>query len=130
MTIPSLGTKGAQLDLLVRQGATFGPNSTAVKDGVGAAIDITGATVRAQIRKTPDAVSAVATATCTIVSGAGGVFTWEFSDTETAAMTCSVIDENEPESLYYWDLEIEFSGSGRIVPLLFGDVRVFREITK
>lgn len=128
MTNPVIGTKGAALDLLIRQGATVGPHTvTYTEDGV--AVDITGATVRAQIRLLPSSVTAAATATCTLVTPASGIFTFEFSDTETAAMTCSIVDENEPESLYYWDMEIEFA-SGRIVPLMYGDVRVFREVTK
>lgn len=129
MTTPTIGTKGARLDLLVRQGATLGPNSTTLRDGAGDPIDITGATLRAQIRITPDAVTAAATAVCTITNAAGGVFTWEFSAAETTALTCSVVDENEPESLYYWDLEM-LKADTTVVPLLYGDVRVFREITK
>lgn len=129
MPNPTVGTKGAALDLIIRQGATLGPNSTTIKDGSGTPIDITGATIRAQIRLLPSSVTAAATATCTIVTPAAGLFTWTFSDTETAAMTCSVIDENEATSLYYWDMEIEYA-SGVVVPLLYGDVRVFREVTK
>lgn len=129
MPNPTIGTKGAALDLIIRQGATLGPNSTTIKDGSGTPIDITGATVRAQIRLLPSSVTAAATATCTLVTPASGLFTWTFSDTDTAALTCSDVDENEPESLYYWDMEIEYA-SGVIVPLLYGDVRVFREITK
>jgi hypothetical protein len=129
MTIPTIGTKGAQLDLLIRQGSTLGPNSTTLKDGAGAAIDITGALLRGQIRKTPDAVAVSAAATCAIVSGPGGIFTWKFEAVDTTALTCSVTDENQAESLYVWDLEIEYT-DGRIQPLLYGDVRVFREVTK
>ncbi len=129
MPNPSIGTKGAALDLLIRQGATVGPNSCTLKDGTGDPIDITGATVRAQIRLTPDAVTAAATAVCTLVTPAAGVFTWHFTAAETTALTCSVIDENEPESLYYWDMEL-LKADATVVPLLYGDVRVFREITK
>jgi len=129
MPTPSLGTKGAQLDLLVKQGATLGPNATTLLDGTGSPIDITGCTVRAQIRLTPDAVTAAATAVCTLVTPAAGTFTWSFTAAETTALTCSVVDENEPESLYYWDMEL-LKADSTVVPLLFGDVRVFREITK
>jgi len=129
MTIPVIGTKGAQLDLLVRQGGTLGPNSTTLKDGSGTPINITGALLRAQIRKTPDAATVSATAVTAIVSGPAGTFTWEFTEAETAALTCSVTDELQSESLYVWDMEIEYT-DGRIQPLLYGDVRVFREVTK
>ena len=128
MTNPVIGTKGAALDLLVRQGATVGPHTVTYQED-GVAVDITGATVSAKIRLLPSSVSAAATATCALVTPASGIFTFTFSATDTAALTCSDVDENEATSLYYWDLEILFSG-GRVVPLLYGDVRVFREITK
>jgi len=40
MTNPVIGTKGAALDLLIRQGATVGPNSTTLKDGTGTPINL------------------------------------------------------------------------------------------
>jgi hypothetical protein len=129
MTTPYIGTKGGNLDLVIRQGATLGPEHIAVRDSSGTPIDITGATLRASIRKTPDAATVAASATFTPISPTAGTSYWEFSATATGAITCSPIDENQPESLYVWDMEIEFA-SGRILPLLYGEVRVFREVTK
>ena len=124
-----VGSKGGNLDLLIRQGATLGPNLTQLKDRTGAAIDITGATIRSEIRKTPDAVTVDATAVCTITDAANGTFTWSFTAAETKLLTASPIDEQQPTSLYVWDMEIQYS-TGRIQPLMYGDVRVFREVTK
>lgn len=129
MPNPTLGTKGAQLDLIVKQGATLGPNTTTLLDGVGDPIDLTGCTVRAQIRKTPDAATIACTAVCTLVTPASGIFSWSFTAAETTALTCSTVDENEAASLYYWDMEL-LKADSTVVPLLYGDVRVFREITK
>lgn len=124
-----VGSKGGNLDLLIRQGATLGPNSTQIKDRTGTAIDITGATVRSEIRKTPDAVTVDATAVCTITDAANGAFTWEFTAAETKLLDADPVSEEQPLSKYVWDMEIQYS-DGRIQPLMYGDVRVFREVTK
>lgn len=124
-----VGSKGGNLDLLIRQGATLGPNSTQLKDRTGTAIDITGATIRSEIRKTPDAVTVEATAVCTITDAANGAFTWEFTAAQTKLLDADPIDEQQPTSLYVWDMEIQYA-DGRIQPLMYGDARVFREVTK
>jgi hypothetical protein len=129
MTTPTLGTKGAALDLLVRQGATLGPNSTLLKDGTGAAMDLTGCTLSAQIRRSPSSSTVDATATFTITNAVLGAFDWEFPATETAMLSCDAVDETLPESQYVWDMELLYA-SGRVVPLLYGAVSVFREVTK
>lgn len=127
--VPFIGTKGANLDLVIRQGATLGPNHMAIKNTAGNPVDITGALLRASIRKTADAATVDATATFTPISPVAGTVYWEFDATTTAALTCDPLDETSPDSLYVWDMEIEYA-DGRIVPLLYGEVRVFREVTK
>ena len=124
-----VGSKGGNLDLLIRQGATLGPNVTQIKDRAGVAIDITGATIRSEIRKTPDAIAVDATAVCTITDAANGTFTWSFTAAETKLLDADPVDEQQPLSKYVWDMEIQYVG-GRIQPLMYGDVRVFREVTK
>ena len=129
MPVPVLGGKGAALDLLIRQGSTHGPNFTTLKDGTGAAINITGATITAQVRKTPDALTVAAPVVCTLVTPASGTFTWSISATATAALTCDPIDELAEDSQYVWDMEILYA-DGRVQPLMYGAVSVFREVTK
>jgi hypothetical protein len=124
-----VGSKGGNLDLLIRQGATLGPNVTQIKDRAGAAIDITGATIRSEIRKTPDAIVVDATAVCTITDAVNGTFTWSFTAAETKLLDADPLDEQQPLSKYVWDMEIQYA-TGRIQPLMYGDVRVFREVTK
>lgn len=130
MVTPVIGTKGAHLDLLIRQGATLGPNYVLVKDsGTGNPVDITGAIVRSQIRKTSDDVVIQATGVCTITDAVNGQFTFTYEATATELLDADPTDENGADSLYVWDLEIEYL-SGVIDPLMYGDVRVFREVTK
>ena len=130
MTNPTIGTKGALLDLLIRQGATCGPNYMSVKDSGGTAIDLTDVTITAQIRKTADAVTSMADAVVTIDVAANGTFHWQFDATDTAALTCDPVSEKAAASQYVWDMEMKYTTGGRVVPLLYGTVSVFREVTK
>lgn len=128
--VPVIGDIGARLDLLIRQGATFGPNQMTVVDtATGLPINLTGATLRAQIRKTADSPTVAATAVFVINNAAGGEVTWEFTEAAMAALTCDPDDPDAPASRYVWDMEVQLA-SGRVIPLLYGDVRVWREVTK
>ena len=125
-----LGTKGAELDLLIRQGATAGVYSMYVKKADGTPLDLTGATFSAQIRKTPDSAPLAGVAfVFTIEDAVAGAVLWSIPAESTALIPCSEIDENQPESQYVWDMELE-RADGSIMPLLYGVVKVFREITR
>lgn len=129
-TVPTIGTKGARLDLLIRQGATCGPNFTQIKDVGGAAIDLTNWTISGQLRKTADASTALATATITVNDAVNGAFSWEFSATATAALAADPVDETGATSKYVWDMEMRNSSTSRVMPLFYGAASVFREVTK
>lgn len=126
--MPQIGTKGANLDLLIRQGATFGPNTVTLKNSQGMPINITGATIRGQIRKTATA-GVSATVTAALTNASGGQFVWSISAAQTAALMADSNSETASASLYVWDMEIQYA-DGTIYPLVYGDVQVFREITK
>ena len=120
--------KGQELNLVIRQGATFGAIVCTLKDELGAPIDITGATFASQIRKTPTSRKATGCAVDTaIVDAVNGQFSFTISATESAKLVAGDT-ENDPESLYYWDLEMTLSGS--VTPFCYGTVKVFREVTK
>lgn len=127
--MPVLGTKGGELDLLLKQGSTFGPHQITLKDSNNQAINITGATIRAQIRKTSDAAVSVAVGDFLLTSPTSGVFTFGFSSTSTTALQVDTVSETGTDSQYVWDMEIQYS-DGRVYPLMYGKVSVFREVTK
>lgn len=129
MTTPSIGTKGAALDIIIRQGATFGPQTLTVKGSDGLPINVTGYTFRGQVRKTADAATAAASLTFTLTDPTNGVVVFVISATATAAITCDPDSETEAASQYVWDCEME-DGSGVVTPLLYGIASVFREVTK
>lgn len=139
----TLGTIGERMDLLIRQGATFGPfmftmkapkaGAVAQADGTYAdadllPIDLTGCTLRGQIRKTPADVAVVASLAVTVTDAAGGSYQFELTD-ETTATIVAGIDLSKRESIYVWDFELQDS-LGRVIPLYWGEVRVFREVTR
>lgn len=127
--MPQLGTKGAELDLLIRQGATLGPFNMKVMTADGQDVNLTSAVFRAEIRRTPEspALQGV-TFTFNVVTPLAGVVDWSVDADSTTALIAGD-SETDAESKYVWDMEVELS-DGRVLPLLYGSVGVFREVTK
>lgn len=120
--------KGQELNLTIRQGATFGPVVCTLKDELGTPLDITGATFSAQIRKTPSSRKATGiSAETAIVDALTGQFSFTFLATDTATLSCGDT-ELSTDSLYYWDLEM--TQGDVVTPFCYGTVKVFREVTK
>jgi hypothetical protein len=130
-TNPTVGTKGGLLDLLIRQGATCGPNNVALKNSAdGTPISLVDCTITGQIRKTADAATALATAVITVVDAANGLFIWEFTATATAALTADPDSETADASKYVWDMEALNTTTTRVIPIFYGEAFVWREVTK
>lgn len=129
MAVSTIGSIGQELNLLIRQGGTFGPCEVTLTNPDGSAVDLTGSTLRAQLRqKALDSGTPVATFTITVTDATGGVFTFGLSDEITAGIACGET-RDRPESRYQWDLELE-DLQGRVTPLLYGMVTVWREVTR
>ena len=127
--MPQLGTKGAELDLLIRQGATLGPFNMKVLTADGNDVDLTSAVFRAEIRRTVESPAlAGVTFTFTITTPLEGIVDWEVDADSTTELIAGE-SETDTESQYVWDMEVELS-DGRVLPLLYGKVSVFREVTK
>lgn len=128
--MPQIGTKGAELDLLIRQGATFGPIVSRITNPNGTPMNLAGATIRAQVRKTPTSpIGEGCTASFNIIEAADGRFQWFFTAAATQTLAADAESELSPSSTYVWDMELEDS-TGRIIPIFYGKVNVFREVTK
>jgi hypothetical protein len=108
----------ANLPINIRIGDTE-TISVAIKDSTGAAVNITGRTYAAQIRTTTDAATALATFSCSIVSGAAGTLTATLSASTTAALTAG---------LAVWDLQ-ETNGT-TVTTLLGGSVTIVQDVTR
>jgi hypothetical protein len=132
--MPTLGSKGTNQPLLIRQGADWSCdfillNPIVAPATVAVPLDLTGCTIRGQIRKT--AKSSDITATFVVaytVTPTDGKFNLSLSNAVTALIAAGV-DESDAKSLYVWDLEL-LDTLGRITPIFYGDVKVFREVTR
>lgn len=122
-----IGYKGAELDLLVRQGGTF-RTIIRVKNAAQLPVDLTDYIFRGQVRKRYDSATVAASFICEITDAVNGVLQIELDAASTALLVAGD-DETQPESIYQWDLEAEHS-SGFVTPYLYGAVKVFREVTK
>jgi hypothetical protein len=120
-------------NLLIEQGSTFSRDCT-VKDALGAAIDLTGYSVRGKIRVGCDSTTALAEFTCTIKNQSTnkGQFSFGLSATTTAALP---VPENTSyirvNALYTFDLELVYpTPDTTVIRILQGTVEVSPEATK
>ena len=104
-------------DITIEQGSDFSLQLT-VQDG-GSAKNLTGYSVRGQIRSTVDAATIAAEFTGTIINPTGGILTIRLPYTTT--------DDIAP-GLYYYDVEIYTAGS--VQKLIKGTATVLGEVTR
>lgn len=128
-TVQTTGTKGGALNLLVVQGKDFSRIFTVRDRATSTPIDITGQTFAGKVRKTSDAATVAATFTCTVVSGPAGTMRAKLDKTSTAAMTCDPDDADADASTYVYDIE-RTDTSGDTHPFVYGNINVWREVTK
>lgn len=125
---PVIGMVGDELDLLVRQGATFGPFRLTLKNPDGSPVLLTDATFRGQIRKLPSSLTVEGSFMFKVVAPLQGIVEFEMSAVTTAAITAG-LEADDPDSMYYYDIEY-VNEENRVLPLLYGKVQLFREVTK
>jgi hypothetical protein len=126
--IPQIGMIGTRLDLLIRQGATFGPFRLTMQNPDGSPVILTDATFRGQIRKTPDALTIEAAFTFKVTDPLMGKVEFEVDAVSTAAIVAGMTETDE-DSQYVYDIEY-VNEENRVLPLLYGNVSLFREVTK
>lgn len=128
MATAKIGAIGDQLDLTIKQGSTFICN-VQMNNPDTTAVDLTSCAIRGQIRKNAlDADPAVAVFDVTIIDAVAGEFSFGLTDEVTMAISA---DESiaKPGSKYVWDMELEDS-LGNVLPIFYGIVTVFREVTR
>lgn len=122
-----IGVVGEELNLRIRQGATFGPYEFVMQNPDTTPVDLTGCTIRGQIRR--DANSTVAlTLTVPITDAANGEYELSLTDEQTAGLRAGKTEASS-DSRYVWDLELLDAG-GAVTPLYYGIVTVLREVTR
>lgn len=89
-------------------------------DGPYVAIDLTGCTVAAQIRDTPQAAQPAATITCTVTDAPNGEVLLSMAPSVTAVLG---------QGVKVWDMEIMYP-SGKKFTYLKGNVTIEAEVTR
>jgi hypothetical protein len=128
-TVPLTGTKGGEVNFLVRQGADFVRILTLRDRATSNPIDITGQTFAGKVRKTADSATVAATFTCTVVSGPAGTVRIKLAAADSAAMTCDPDDAEADASTYVYDIE-RTDTTPEVHPVLFGNLYLWREVTR
>lgn len=123
-----IGFKGEELDFLIRQGATFGPIRMTMRNPDGTPVLLGDINFRGQIRKSASDSGPAASFIFTKTDPDNGEFEFEVSASETAAIPAGAT-EDDPLSQYIYDIEY-FNDAQRVLPLLYGKCKVFREVTK
>lgn len=126
---PKLGNLGENFDLLIRQGATFGPIIATMVDITLTPVNLSDCEIRGQIRKTWDAPEIIASFDVAITDAEKGEWKFSLTDDVTAALLCGA-ELTDYDSTYVYDIEIEWTTPGTVWPLYYGAVNVFREITR
>ena len=128
MPAQEIGYRGELLNLLIRQGATLGPFAVTLTNPNATQLNLTGSTLRAQVRKKALDATPVVALTCTITNAAAGQFTFGLTAVQTAGLPAGELI-SDADSKYVWDMELE-DVAGTVFPLYFGDVQIFREVTR
>jgi len=121
----------ATLDITVEQGSTFNKTIT-LTDSLGAPINLTGYTARAQIRATPESATIIASFTVTVQAPpTAGILDWIMP---AATTTTLVVDNTEASNPFKptvrsYDLEIE-SGSGVVTRIFQGKAKIIPNVTR
>lgn len=127
MATSKVSNRGATLNLEIRQGADFAPTLRLKNPTTGLPVDLTGAVLRAQIRKTPLATAVVKSFAFDYVDRPNGIVVMKLTAAETASIK-AVDDPKSSDNKYFWDLEMGVGGF--ITHLVDGEVMMYREVTR
>jgi hypothetical protein len=119
----------ANWPITIEQGSTFSLPIT-IKNSDGTIFDLTPWTGRGQIRRHYRSTTIVASFTCTVVAPPTlGRMVISLSGTITAAIPAGDT-QTDPRSEYFYDIEIENSGTTEVRRILNGIVYVSPEVTR
>jgi hypothetical protein len=128
MPVPVIGALGEQVTLQIRQGATLGPFEVLIRNPDASPVDMTGSTVRGQIRRTGLSAEVIASFDVVIVNSSTVSFTWGLTDEVTAGIAAGEA-LTDPESEYVYDVEWQ-DAAGEVHPVFYGRALVLREVTR
>jgi len=126
---PLVSNLGAVVNLAIAQGTDFGPVTLTFTDSTGAPIDLTGASLAADLALPTSPGTSVASFTLAIQSPpTAGIALMSMPDSVTATLTAQNYLGDTTSGTYVWDLKLTSEG-GSVSRPLFGNVTVWREVT-
>lgn len=124
-----IGFIGKLLDLDIKQGADFGPHVVTLTNPDGTPVNLTGATISAQIRQPANRGGAlIATITCEMVDAVAGKFRFFIPGATTATMPTSN-GANTAFGRFPWDMRM-IDATARPLPLFYGTANVYDRVTQ
>jgi hypothetical protein len=118
-----LGNIGASQEIAIRRGATWGPHRITFRNPDASPVDLTGASVVAEVRRKTSDSAALLPIDVTIVNAAGGVVDIDLSESATATLTAAE-DPSTAASRVVWRLDI-IDSAGRVIPVFRGPGTVY-----
>lgn len=109
----------ANYNLIIDQGSDFAIELKLSETGIPT--DLTGYSVRAQMRKKASSFTATAAFTCNITDAINGIINMSLDNTTTAGIKAGI---------YYYDLEIFTAADAFVERLLKGKATVDAEVTR
>ena len=130
MTLVSLSSVANELELRIKQGATFGPyNLQLTYEDTGLPVDITGCTIRCELRrKGLDTGSLRYVVNASIYNAVEGRYQLDLTAAQTAVIAAGEFISSK-ESQYTFDIFLDWL-SGEVWELGNGNAFCFRRVTK
>jgi hypothetical protein len=123
-----LGWIGEEMNVTIRQGATVGPYHATMVNPDSSPVNLAGCTIVGEIRKKPHDSTIVLNWRVQITDAINGKYDFWLTDEDTTPLECGDT-LNSSKSQYVHDIELH-DAAGQVIPLYYGKVAVFREVTR
>jgi hypothetical protein len=129
MATLNIGYIGENMDLTIRQGATFPEITATMTNPDLSPVNLTGCLIRGQIRKVAASSTITLVLSFTITNALTGQYKFDAIPAATTALLPAGETLTEAASRYVWDCELVDS-LGAVTPLYYGTAYIFREVTR
>lgn len=113
-----IGDIGGRLDLLMREGTTFGPVFATMRGPAQQSINLTGAVVRGSVKRRVSDTAPLVTFQAQVVNALGGRIEFGLSSAQTRLLA---VDRRHNPLTLFWEMVYE-DARGYVRPLLYGEV--------
>jgi hypothetical protein len=122
VAVQQIGDIGSRLDLVMRQGATFGPVKVQLRNPGSTPIDLTGCTVEGGVRRRVVDQQFMEAFNVQMIDARLGQFRFGLTNTQTEALVRN--ERSYERAQFFWELRLTDSQSN-VRSLFYGDVLVY-----